>query len=65
MNTDTIAIHESKNSDKVIRFLDETKFTESFLTTYNIGLINGCFYLEDGSIAADDIYGDTMLNILK
>lgn len=44
MNTENIAIHESSNSDRVIKFLPLTSFSETFQAAYANGDIYGVYF---------------------
>jgi hypothetical protein len=58
-----IAIHEDKNSEKVIKFIELEHFTQMFQDMYNNNLIHGCYY-KDGSIIAQDTDGDEVTDII-
>lgn len=62
---DTIAIHESKKSEKVVRFENEENFTEDFLKAQSNGSIHGVYINKKGEVVAQDIWGETHKNILK
>lgn len=64
MVRETVALHESKGSDKVVKFIDLESFTAAFQYDYNNNIIHGCFYDDDGNIVAQDIWDEIHTDIL-
>ena len=65
MTTINQAICESRNSEKVIKFLTENELSESIVTAIENGNINGVYYDENNEIVAEDIWGSIHKNIIK
>lgn len=56
--TNAVPIHESENSDKVIKFIELEHFTFAFQEAHHNNEVHGCFYDEYGKIVYKDIWGD-------
>jgi hypothetical protein len=65
MNTVRIAIHESKSSQKVVRFLELNDFSYAFQDAYNNGMIYGAYYTKSGKVNATTTDGDVVRNVAK
>lgn len=65
MNTVKVAIHESKSSQKVVRFLELNDFTYEFQDAYNNGLIYGAYLTKSGKVNATTNDGEIIKNVAK
>lgn len=65
MEENQIAVHESQNSDKVVKFINQDFLNEEGLNLIKIGGLEGLYYDENGNIVAQDIWGDVHENIVK
>lgn len=59
-----IAIHESKNSHSVVKFIELMHFTQMFQDMYNNNDVWGVYYNEKGHVCCTDIWGDEETNII-
>lgn len=57
IKNELVAIHESKYSEKVVRFIPLDSFTAAFIKKYNNNDIDGCYYDENGSLVSLDTDG--------
>ena len=62
--TNAIPIHESENSEKVVKFIELEHFTYAFQEAYNNNQVHGCYFDENGKIVYKDIWGDVEENII-
>ena len=60
----SIAIHETENSKKVVRFLLEKRFTTDFIQLKENGLVEKCFLNENKDVLAKETSGVIHSNIL-
>lgn len=58
-----IAIHESENSDKVVKFKPYTDFKRHIVDMYENGNIDGFYYGAEGEIFVKDIWGEVHENV--
>lgn len=65
MTTETIAIHEGRESEKVVRFMNISHLTDDALNLIKTSTLNGLYYNEEGNIVAEDIWGDVHENVVK
>lgn len=66
MNEDiTVAIHENKGSDRVMKFVKLNDFTRGFKKRYNNGEIWGCYYNKNGNIVAQDNQGQVFYKVIS
>ncbi len=65
MENSRIAIHESKDSEKVIKFINTNELTEEMVKFQESGWLWGLCYDEDGKVVAVDNWGETHENVLK
>ena len=60
-----IAIHESKDSDKVVKFINQNILNKDIKRLIDMGGLYGLYLNEDGVLGAQDIWGNTYLEILE
>lgn len=65
MKAQQIALHANKESDKVVKFIDESEFKSDFLSLQKDGCIYGVYLDSNNNVVADDIWGETHNEILK
>lgn len=58
-----VAVHEEKNSEKVVKFINQDSLTNNIFRLIENGNLYGLYYDEKGNIVAEDIYGDIHENI--
>lgn len=59
----TIAVHESQNSEKVVRFIEQELLNDNIASMLENGCIVGLYYDENSEIVAEDIWGDIHTNV--
>jgi len=60
-----IAVHESRRSEKVVKFINQDSLKEEISKLIENGNLHGLYYDEEGKIVAEDIWGDVYENIIK
>jgi hypothetical protein len=65
MQDQTVAIHESKNSEKVVRFENLSNFKKPFRKAYDNGCIHGVYENKAGNVVAVDIWGGKIKKVIK
>lgn len=58
-----VAVHEEKNSEKVVKFISQDSLTKKISDLIENGNLHGLYYDEKGNIVAEDIWGDIHENI--
>ena len=58
------AVHESCDSERVVRFINQNSLTERICNMIENGDLYGLYLDDTGSIVAKDIHGDIHENIL-
>lgn len=59
------AVHESRESDRVVKFLTGEQFTPSIQRMMENGQIYGVYYNETGELVAEDIWQEVHAHILN
>ena len=60
-----VAVHESQNSEKVVKFINQDSLNEEIYNLIESGNLNGLYFDENGNIVAEDIWGDVHENVVK
>ncbi|HET8963754.1 MAG TPA: hypothetical protein VFM99_07650 [Chitinophagales bacterium] len=59
----SIAVHESETSEKVVKFIELEHFTQGFQDMYNNNTVDGVYFNDKGKIVCRDTSGDIEENI--
>jgi len=62
---DKVAVHENRESEKVVEFISLSSFTDDFIRMHDNDMIYGVFYNESGDIVALDIWQEIHTDIIK
>ena len=62
---DTIAIHENKESERVVKFINLDNFTDKFINAYNNATICSVYYNNKNEVVALDMWNEEHEDILK
>jgi len=60
-----IAVHESKNSNRVIKFINQDRLNSEIHSLIENGNLYGLYYNENGNLVAEDIWGDVHEKVVR
>ena len=58
-----LAVHESENSEKVVKFIDQDVLNVEINNLIENGNLHGIYFDENGEMVAKDVWGDVHQNI--